>query len=117
LTDHRLREDGRSIILDAVGGDADTVVIFAGSGCTGAIDKIIGILGIRIPATLDDEYHLAEAIPAQERPVVFIGPFEHHANSLAGIDRRRRRHPAGRGRVTSTFLNWKPNSFATDRHR
>jgi selenocysteine lyase/cysteine desulfurase len=58
------------------------VVIFAGSGCTGAIDKIIGILGIRIPAALDDEHHLAEAIPAQEPPVVFIGPFEHHSNEL-----------------------------------
>ena len=46
------------IIRDAVGGDDDTVVIFAGSGCTGAIDKLIGILGLRIPAELDDRYHL-----------------------------------------------------------
>src|ERR1700761_3684876 len=33
----RLREDARRIIRDAVGGHAETVVIFAGSGCTGAI--------------------------------------------------------------------------------
>jgi selenocysteine lyase/cysteine desulfurase len=78
----RLREDARSIILDAVGGDAETVVIFAGSGCTGAIDKLIGILGLRIPATLEDRYQLSDAIPADERPVVFIGPFEHHSNEL-----------------------------------
>ncbi|MGB0970646.1 MAG: aminotransferase class V-fold PLP-dependent enzyme [Mycobacterium sp.] len=78
----RLREDARSIILDAVGGDAETVVIFAGSGCTGAIDKLIGILGLRIPAVLEDQYHLSDAIPASERPVVFIGPFEHHSNEL-----------------------------------
>ena len=38
----RLREDARAIIRDAVGGDEDTVVIFAGSGCTGAIDKLVG---------------------------------------------------------------------------
>ncbi|MDT4974346.1 MAG: hypothetical protein QOG98_104, partial [Pseudonocardiales bacterium] len=78
----RLREDARAIIHDAVGGDDQTVVIFAGSGCTGAIDKLIGILGLRIPAGLDDRYHLSSAIPAGERPVVFTGPFEHHSNEL-----------------------------------
>jgi selenocysteine lyase/cysteine desulfurase len=78
----RLREDARAIIRDAVGGDDETVVIFAGSGCTGAIDKLIGILGLRIPAGLEDRYHLSSAIPAAERPVVFTGPFEHHSNEL-----------------------------------
>ncbi len=78
----RLREDARSIILEAVGGDADTVVIFAGSGCTGAIDKLVGILGLRIPAGLEDSYRLSDRIPAPELPVVFIGPFEHHSNEL-----------------------------------
>ncbi len=78
----RLREDARAIIRDAVGGDDDTVVIFAGSGCTGAIDKLIGILGLRVPSVLDDEYHLTEAIPPERRPVVFIGPYEHHSNEL-----------------------------------
>ena len=78
----RLREDARGILRDAVGGDDQTVVIFAGSGCTGAIDKLIGILGLRIPAVLDDRYHFSDAIPTDERPVVFIGPFEHHSNEL-----------------------------------
>jgi selenocysteine lyase/cysteine desulfurase len=78
----RLREDARRIIRDAVGGDDDTVVIFTGSGSTGAIDKMIHILGLRIPADLDDRYDLAARIPATERPVVFIGPFEHHSNEL-----------------------------------
>jgi selenocysteine lyase/cysteine desulfurase len=78
----RLREDARSIIAAAVGADEDYAVIFAGSGCTGAIDKLIGILGIRIPSQLDDRFGLAGRIPAAERPVVFIGPFEHHSNEL-----------------------------------
>ncbi|MBV9821160.1 MAG: aminotransferase class V-fold PLP-dependent enzyme [Actinobacteria bacterium] len=78
----RLREDARRIIRDAVGGDDDTVVIFAGAGCTGAIDKLIGILGLRIPAALEDRYSLSDAIPAAERPVVFLGPYEHHSNEL-----------------------------------
>jgi len=78
----RLREDARTVIMEALGGDAETVVIFAGSGCTGAIDKLIGILGLRIPAELDDRYHLSDVIPAEDLPVVFIGPFEHHSNEL-----------------------------------
>ncbi len=78
----RLREDARRIIRDAIGGDDDTVVIFCGSGSTSAIDKVIGILNLRIPADLDDRYGLSRHIPADERPVVFIGPFEHHSNEL-----------------------------------
>jgi selenocysteine lyase/cysteine desulfurase len=78
----RLREDARGIIREALGGDDETVVIFAGSGSTAAIDKLIGILGLRIPAGLEDRYQLSRAIPAAERPVVFIGPFEHHSNEL-----------------------------------
>ena len=57
-------------------------MIFAGSGCTGAIDKLIGILGLRIPSELDDRYRLSRRDPADQRPVVFIGPFEHHSNEL-----------------------------------
>jgi selenocysteine lyase/cysteine desulfurase len=78
----RLREDARRIIREAVGGDEDTVVIFAGSGCTGAISKLIGVLGLRIPSALEDRYHLMQHIPAKRRPVVFIGPFEHHSNEI-----------------------------------
>ncbi|HEY3408486.1 MAG TPA: aminotransferase class V-fold PLP-dependent enzyme, partial [Propionicimonas sp.] len=79
---NRLREDARRLIHESVGGDAETVVIFTGSGSTAAIDKLIGILGLRIPSMLEDRYHLSATIPAAERPVVFIGPFEHHSNEL-----------------------------------
>jgi selenocysteine lyase/cysteine desulfurase len=79
----RFREDARRIIRDAVGGTAsEHVVLFAGSGSTGAIDKLIDCLEIRLPAGLDDRYGLRAAIPMAERPVVFIGPYEHHSNEL-----------------------------------
>jgi selenocysteine lyase/cysteine desulfurase len=78
----RLREDARRIIRAAVGGDDETVVLFCGSGSTGAVDKLIGILNLRIPADLDARYGLSGRIPPEERPVVFIGPFEHHSNEL-----------------------------------
>ena len=79
----RLREEARRIIRDALGGNDDDRIIFCGSGSTAAIDKLVHILGIRIPSTLEDRYHLSRHIPREERPVVFIGPFEHHSNELA----------------------------------
>jgi selenocysteine lyase/cysteine desulfurase len=79
----RFREDARRIIADAVGATAaDHVVLFAGSGSTGAIDRLIDCLEIRLPADLDDRYDLRAGIPVAERPVVFIGPYEHHSNEL-----------------------------------
>jgi selenocysteine lyase/cysteine desulfurase len=78
----RLREDARAAIHRSVHGTDDTVVIFTGSGSTSAIDKLVGILGLRIPADLDRRYGLGATIPPTERPVVFIGPFEHHSNEL-----------------------------------
>ena len=78
----RLREDARSIIKAAVNGDNDTAIIFCGSGSTATINKLIGIMNLRLPADLDAKYHLLDQIPAHERPVVFIGPFEHHSNEL-----------------------------------
>jgi selenocysteine lyase/cysteine desulfurase len=78
----RLREDARRVIRDALGGDDQTLVIFTGSGATGAIDKMVRILGLRVPSQLEDRYALSRAIPAAERPVVFVGPFEHHSNEL-----------------------------------
>jgi selenocysteine lyase/cysteine desulfurase len=78
----RLREEARQIIHDAVGGTDDDLVIFCGSGATAAVNKLIGILELRVPAGLDDRYQLTGQIPAGQRPVVFVGPYEHHSNEL-----------------------------------
>src|SRR6478752_3158176 len=78
----RLREEARDLIRESVGGDDDTVVLFAGSGCTGAIAKLIGVLGLRVPSVLDDQHALTAQIPPDQRPVVFIGPYEHHSNEI-----------------------------------
>ena len=78
----RFREDARRIIKRVVGGTDDDVVIFCGSGATGAIHKLVDVLNLRIPADLDTRYGLSDQIPADERPVVFIGPYEHHSNEL-----------------------------------
>jgi len=78
----RLREDARRIIRDGLGGDESTIVLFCGSGATAAVDKLVRILGLRIPCQLEDAYKLSAQIPTHARPAVFIGPFEHHSNEL-----------------------------------
>jgi selenocysteine lyase/cysteine desulfurase len=62
----KLREHARAVIREAVNGGDDDLVIFCGSGATAAIDKLIRLL----------------ELDASERPVVFIGPYEHHSNEL-----------------------------------
>ena len=61
-----LREEARRVIHRAVGGGEEDVVLFCGSGSTAAIDTLIRVLGLG----------------RRERPVVFIGPYEHHSNEL-----------------------------------
>jgi len=78
----RFREDARAIIHAAVGGSDEDVAIFCGSGATAAVNKLVDILNIRLPADLDDRYKLRNRIAESERPVVFVGPYEHHSNEL-----------------------------------
>ncbi len=78
----RLREDARRLIRDAVGGTEQNLVIFCGSGATAAVNKLVGILELRLPAGLAERYRLLDQIPPAERPVVLVGPFEHHSNEL-----------------------------------
>jgi selenocysteine lyase/cysteine desulfurase len=78
----RLREEARALVHRSVGAGPDDVVLFCGSGATAAVNKLVALLGLRIPETLDDRYGLSAHIPAADRPVVFIGPYEHHSNEL-----------------------------------
>jgi len=78
----RFREDARTIVRRCVGATDEHAVLFCGSGSTGAIDRLVNVLNLRLPADLDDRFGLDEHIPADQRPVVFIGPFEHHSNEL-----------------------------------
>jgi selenocysteine lyase/cysteine desulfurase len=83
LQTSRFREDARAIIRAALGANADDhAVVFSGSGMTGAINLLVGVLELRLPAGLDERYGLRAHIPPDERPVVLIGPYEHHSNEL-----------------------------------
>ncbi|HEY7200802.1 MAG TPA: aminotransferase class V-fold PLP-dependent enzyme [Candidatus Dormibacteraeota bacterium] len=77
-----LREQARRIVHEGVGAGDEHAVIFTGSGSTGAIDRFMRILGLRIPSRLDRRLGLPTTVPAERRPVVFVGPYEHHSNEL-----------------------------------
>jgi selenocysteine lyase/cysteine desulfurase len=66
----RLRRQARQIILENCGGDARHAVVFTGSGATAGINRLVGLLGV------------GAAKAGAKRPVVFIGPYEHHSNIL-----------------------------------
>jgi selenocysteine lyase/cysteine desulfurase len=82
LATTRFREDAREIIRSSVGANEQDAVVFCGSGATSAIVKLIDVLNLRLPKDLDARFALSERIPVADRPVVFIGPFEHHSNEL-----------------------------------
>jgi selenocysteine lyase/cysteine desulfurase len=83
LQTSRYREEARRLVLEGVGGDPDRhAVVFCGSGSTAAINRLVDVLNLRLPADLDDRWDLRSRIPPGQRPVVFIGPYEHHSNEL-----------------------------------
>jgi selenocysteine lyase/cysteine desulfurase len=79
-----LREKARQVIHRAVGADPDDEVFFTGAGATCAVNKLVGLLGLRIDEPLEREFGLLSHI--DPRPVVFIGPYEHHSNELPWVE-------------------------------
>lgn len=82
LQTSRFREEARQIVARCLGATTEHAVLFCGSGSTAAIDRLVGVLGLRIPSVLEDTHHLSDVIPQDQRPVIFIGPYEHHSNEL-----------------------------------
>jgi selenocysteine lyase/cysteine desulfurase len=72
-----LREDARQIIHRAVNAGDGDVVLFCGTGSTAAIGKLVEVLGLRLPERLR-----RRTLRPSRRPVVFVGPYEHHSNEL-----------------------------------
>jgi selenocysteine lyase/cysteine desulfurase len=65
-----LRRQARAEIARLTGAGADHAVIFAGSGATAGLNRLVALLGI------------TDAVRRGETPVVLIGPYEHHSNIL-----------------------------------
>ena len=78
----QFREQARAVIHSALNTAKKHQVIFTGSGATAAINKLIDMLNLRLPAELNDLHKFEAQISEQQKPVVFIGPYEHHSNEL-----------------------------------
>ena len=66
----RLRREARTAIATCCGATQDHAVIFAGSGATAGLNRLVKLLGV------------ADGVAAGKRVRVVIGPYEHHSNIL-----------------------------------
>ncbi|MBL8950453.1 MAG: aminotransferase class V-fold PLP-dependent enzyme [Myxococcaceae bacterium] len=82
----QLRERARELVCRSVNASKEDVVLFVGSGATAAANKLVGLLGLRIAEPLEREFGLSKHIPPEKRPVVFVGPYEHHSNELPWLE-------------------------------
>jgi selenocysteine lyase/cysteine desulfurase len=62
-------------------GASQFSIIFCGTGCTAAIKRMQEILGMTVPSTL--RQRVLDTFAPHERPVVFVGPYEHHSNEVS----------------------------------
>ena len=101
-------EEAKVIIKEHVSANRDDVLIFCGSGTTGAVNKLQRILGMRVPERVMDYvkneqlYDLGWVKPDAGRksrnlidhlqldetlkPVVFITHMEHHSNQVSWLE-------------------------------
>jgi selenocysteine lyase/cysteine desulfurase len=78
----RLYGDAHQKIRDALNAQTDDVIVFTGSGATGAINKLIACMGLRIPDILQTQFGCSTKIHGAARPVVIRSRMEHHSNDL-----------------------------------
>lgn len=74
--------EAKHIIKNHVHANGNDVLLFAGSGMTGAVTLLQRILGWRLP----ERYKSQVSISEQERPVVFVSELEHHSNHTSWLE-------------------------------
>ena len=70
------------IIKKHVNAKPDYVIITAGSGMTGMVNKFQRILGLKVAEQLTEFFNLPEKL----RPVVFVTHMEHHSNHTSWLE-------------------------------
>ncbi|SEU12308.1 aminotransferase class V-fold PLP-dependent enzyme [Paenibacillus sp. NFR01] len=74
----RAYDEARSIIRRHVHAGPEDALLFCGNGTTSAVNKLIRLMGLRLPDWLEGRL----TCPPEERPVVFVSHMEHHSNLL-----------------------------------
>lgn len=70
-------------IAGYINASVDDVLIPVGNGSTGAINRMITVLGLRIPDQLEEIKHCKTCLSKEKRPVIFRSMMEHHSNDIA----------------------------------
>ncbi|NVM18749.1 MAG: aminotransferase class V-fold PLP-dependent enzyme [Candidatus Lokiarchaeota archaeon] len=89
----QILQQAETIIKKAFNAEKNCRIIATGTGATGAISKFQEIIGIRLPPatkellrTLLDKSAKDDFLDQEKinrlKPVVFIGPYEHHSNDI-----------------------------------
>ena len=69
------RHEARQVMAQAVNANTrKDVVLFVGHGATGAVNRLVQVLGLHLPLASDSK--------VEDRAIVFVGPHEHHSNLL-----------------------------------
>lgn len=74
-----------ALIKRRVNADEHYKIISVGAGATAAVTKLQQILGVFLPPATRDRLHRDGALSCDDthRPVVFVGPYEHHSNEIS----------------------------------
>ncbi len=75
-------QKAKDIIKAHVNCNDDDVLIIAGNGMTGVVNKFQRILGLKIPENIRKFVN----IPDEVKPVVFISHMEHHSNQTSWLE-------------------------------
>lgn len=82
-------EQSKRVIKQHVHAAGEDVLLFCGSGMTGAVNKLQRILGLRFPERMMD-YVKKESAPLAwdetSRPIVFVTHMEHHSNQISWLE-------------------------------
>ena len=76
-----LAHQASEYIKGQLGADKSCKLVFCGSGSTAAVRRLQDILGLSVPSVHRER--LLASLPPQQRPVVFVGPYEHHSNEVS----------------------------------
>ena len=74
--------EARKIIKEHVNANSNDVLITAGTGMTGAINKFQRILGLKVAENLKNYTE----IPEDLKPIVFVSHMEHHSNQTSWLE-------------------------------
>jgi len=75
-------QHARALIKQHVNAARSDVLLATGTGCTGAINKLQRLLGLRVPSNFIGK---AEVAPA-DRPLVLVTHMEHHSNHTSWLE-------------------------------